>query len=85
MSRFKNFLFTAVIDEVPPSNIGMEKQTVDDLFKRLLDCGIITKVNQDVGGELLPPVRTITPPLVVPQIKEIPIPEIGLKLDDLRR
>ena len=65
----------------------MEKQTVDDLFKRLMDCGIITQVNQGLS-----PARAMTPPVVDTHIlKEIPVPqitelpEIKLTLDHLRR
>ena len=74
-------------DENPPSNLVMEKQTVDDLFKRLMDVGIITKVNQGLS-----PARVMTPPVVEAHVlKEIPVPqipelpEIKLTLDHLRR
>lgn len=65
----------------------MEKQTVDDLFKRLIDVGIITKVNQGAS-----PARTMTPPIVetpilqqISQPKLPELPEIKLTLDHLRR
>lgn len=65
----------------------MEKQTVDDLFRRLMDTGIITKVNQGLS-----PARAMTPPVVETQaLQEIPVPqipelpEIKLTLDHLRR
>ena len=82
-----NFIPLDFPDENPPSNLVMEKQTVDDLFKRLMDVGIITKINQGLS-----PARAMTPPVVEAQIlKEIPVPqipelpEIMLTLDHLRR
>lgn len=65
----------------PPSNLIMEKQTVDDLFKRLVNFGIITKINNEASNS---PGRAMTPP-VEPEPKEIPVPEIELTLDSLRR
>ena len=76
-----------VADQLPPANLVMEKQTVDDLFKRLMDTGIITKINQGLS-----PARAMTPPVVEAQIMQetpapkIPeMPEIKLTLDHLRR
>ena len=64
----------------------MEKQTVDDLFKRLMDAGIITKINQGLS-----PARTMAPVVETQVMQEIPVPkmpevpEIKLTLDHLRR
>ena len=64
----------------------MEKQTVDDLFKRLMDAGIITKINQGLS-----PARAMTPVVETQVMQEIPVPkmpevpEIKLTLDHLRR
>ena len=59
----------------------MEKQTVDDLFKRLMDFDIIKKVNQEPSDS---PGRSMTPPVSL-ETTEIPIPEITLTLGSLRR
>lgn len=68
----------------------MEKQAVDDLFKKLMDVGIIKKVNET---GCLSPARVSTPPMVdsqilntitIPEVQQ-EIPEIKLTLDHLRR